>query len=147
MLYNRWRQNIMYLGEIIYDYRAKNKLTLKQFSERSDLSVAYLSQLENNRNPKTGRPTIPSPETFFKVAKAMNMDVEQLFREVDQNQPVCLSGSSSDSNLTKDEEILLSYFRAMNREGRDKLTEYAEDLAASGRYIKNDQDCMVDEEA
>ena len=43
----------MYLGEIIYDYRAKNKLTLKQFSERSDLSVAYLSQLENNKNPKT----------------------------------------------------------------------------------------------
>lgn len=137
----------MYLGEILYDYRAKNKLTLKQFSERSDLSVAYLSQLENNRNPKTGRPTIPSPETFLKVAKAMNMDVDELFRKVDQNQPICLSGSSSDSILTKDEEALLNYYRAMNREGRDKLTEYAEDLAASGRYIKNHQDRVVDEEA
>jgi len=139
--------NIMYLGEILYDYRAKNKLTLKQFSERSDLSVAYLSQLENNRNPKTGRPTIPSPETFLKVAKAMNMDVDELFRKVDQNQPICLSSSSLDSILTKDEEALLNYYRAMNREGRDKLTEYAEDLAASGRYIKNDPDRMVDEEA
>ena len=139
--------NIMYLGEILYDYRAKNKLTLKQFSERSDLSVAYLSQLENNRNPKTGRPTIPSPETFLKVAKAMNMDVDELFRKVDQNQPICLSSSSPDSILTKDEEALLNYYRAMNREGRDKLTEYAEDLAASGRYIKNDPDRMVDEEA
>ena len=137
----------MYLGEILYDYRAKNKLTLKQFSERSDLSVAYLSQLENNRNPKTGRPTIPSPETFLKVAKAMNMDVDELFRKVDQNQPICLSSSSLDSILTKDEEALLNYYRAMNREGRDKLTEYAEDLAASGRYIKNDPDRMVDEEA
>lgn len=137
----------MYLGEIIYDYRAKNKLTLKQFSERSDLSVAYLSQLENNRNPKTGRPAIPSPETFFKAAKAMNMDVEQLFREVDQNQPVCLNSSSSDSNLTKDEETLIGYYRAMNGEGRDKLIEYAEDLAASGRYIKTDPDEMVDPEA
>lgn len=137
----------MYLGEIIYDYRARNKLTLKQFSERSDLSVAYLSQLENNRNPKTGRPTIPSPETFFKVAKAMSMDVEQLFREVDQNQPVCLSGSSSDSRLTKDEEVLIGYYRAMNKEGREKLTVYAEDLAASGRYIKTDQGKLVDPDA
>ena len=126
----------MYLGEIIYDYRMKHKLTLKQFSERSELSIAYLSQLENNRNPKTGRPTTPSPQTFLKAANAMNMDVDELFREVDQNQPVCVNSSSSESTLSKDEELLIGYYEAMNKEGRDKLIEYAEDLTSSGRYKK-----------
>ena len=135
---------MMHLGEIIYNYRARNNLTLKQFSERSNLSVAYISQLENNKNPKTGRPTIPSPSTFLKVAKAMNVDIDQLFREVDQNQPVRVSGSSSDVFLMDDEITLITYYRELNEEGQTKLCEYAEDLVASKRYIKNNQDELVD---
>lgn len=136
----------MYLGEIIYDYRAKNKLTLKQFSERSDLSVAYLSQLENNKNPKTGRPTVPSPDTFLKVAKAMHMDVDELFREVDQNQPICLNSSSSEPTLTQDERDLIEYYRELNDEGQNMAVKYIDFLLSQG-YIKNHQDRVVDEEA
>lgn len=32
---------------------------------------------------------------------------------------------------------LLAAWAALNEEGQQKLTDYAEDLAASGRYIKN----------
>ena len=134
----------MYLGEIIYDYRAKNKLTLKQFSERSDLSVAYLSQLENNKNPKTGRPAVPSPETFLKAAKAMHMDIDELFREVDQNQPVRLSGPSSDIALTTSEDDLLMKFRELNEEGQSMTVKYIDFLMSQG-YIKNNQNRVVDE--
>ena len=36
-----------------------------------------------------------------------------------------------------DEARLLSLFDELNEEGRERLLEYAEDLTASGRYIKN----------
>ena len=137
----------MHLGEIIYNFRAKKDLTLKQFSERSDLSVAYLSQLENNRNPKTGRPTVPSPLTFLKVAKAMDMDVDQLFREVDQNQPVRVSNIPPEPTLSDDERILLECYRSMNTEGQERVLEYARIYASSSVYKKCNQAELVDPDA
>ena len=74
----------------------------------------------------------------------MNVDIDQLFREVDQNQPVRVSGSSSDVFLMDDEITLIAYYRELNEEGQTKLCEYAEDLVASKRYIKNSPDRMVD---
>ena len=137
----------MYLGEIIYDYRAKNKLTLKQFSERSGLSVAYLSQLENNRNPRTGRPAIPSSKTIYAVANAMRMDVGELVRELDQNQLILVSSPSSGMPLTDDEMALLENYRELNDEGQNKVLDYTIDLVAGGRYIKTHPDTMVDPDA
>lgn len=120
----------------------ENKITLKQFSERSGLSLAYINQLENNKNPKTGRSIIPSPETFLKVAKAMNMDVDELFRAVDQNQPIHIG--SPQYTLSPSEEALLMRFRELNEEGQNMVIEYAEYLISKG-YIKSDTDRLVDE--
>lgn len=36
--------------------------------------------------------------------------------------------------LTAEEVKLLGYYKTLNEEGREKLLDYAEDLAASGRY-------------
>ena len=132
----------MYLGEVIYNYRMKSKLTLKQFADKSGLSLAYVSQLENNKNPKTGRPIIPSAETFLKAARAMSMDINELFRMVDQNQPVSI-GTTVDHTLTSREEVLIMKFRELNEEGQEKLIDQA-NLLITGGYIKNDPDRMVD---
>lgn len=133
----------MFLGEYIYNYRMENKITLKQFSERSGLSLAYINQLENNKNPKTGRSIIPSPETFLKVAKAMNMDVDELFRTVDQNQPIHIG--SPQYTLSPSEEALLMRFRELNEEGQEALLKQADIMIKSGEYIKSHKDGMVDE--
>lgn len=121
----------------------KNNITLKQFSERSGLSLAYINQLENNRNPKTGRSIIPSPETFLKAAHAMNMDVDELFRAIDQDQPIHIGFSPK---LSASEETLIMKFRELNDEGQNKVLGYVADLIAGG-YIKSDKDGMVDEDA
>jgi len=81
----------MYLGEIIKDYRKKYGLSMQTFSDRARLSKAYINQLENNRNPKTGDPIVPSVETFVKVAAAMNIPVDELYNLVDENQPLVLN--------------------------------------------------------
>lgn len=37
------------------------------------------------------------------------------------------------------EEQLISLHRTLNHEGQEKLLDYADDLVASGKYIKSDQ--------
>lgn len=87
----------MLLGDVIYNYRARHKLTLKDFSIISNLSVSYINQLEKNRNPKTNESIVPSLETFSKVANAMGISLDQLLSIVDENQPVGLQQSTVSS--------------------------------------------------
>ena len=137
----------MFLGEMIHNYRKTNQLTLKDFSLKAGLSVAYINQLERNRNPKTNAEIIPSFGTFVKVANAMGITLDQLLQEVDENQPIGLTspGSQSDVSLSPSESNLITNYRNLNEEGQEKLMEYSEDLLASGRYIKSDEDGMVEE--
>jgi len=120
------------IGDKIKELRLQRGLTQEELGELVGVKKAAINKYESGlvQNIKRGMQA--------KLAEALHTDPATLFYP---------DAASSDTNLTRDEEILLGYFRAMNREGRDKLTEYAEDLAASGRYIKNDQDSMVDEEA
>ena len=48
--------------------------------------------------------------------------------------------------LTKPEEHLLDTYRDLNEEGQEKVSDYADDLAASGKYKKHDEPQMVEEE-
>lgn len=85
----------MFLGDVIYNYRQDNHLTMKDFSLRSGLSVPYISQLEKNLNPKTNTQIVPSIETFMKAAEAMHMSIDHLMSIVDENQPVGLKPAAS----------------------------------------------------
>lgn len=51
------------------------------------------------------------------------------------------------TTLTSSEQKLLELNAQLNGEGREKLTDYASDLVASGRYIKDYQPGMVEEGA
>lgn len=50
----------MTLGDIIYNYRAEHKMSMDAFADRSGMSKAYISLLEKNKHPKTGKPIAPS---------------------------------------------------------------------------------------
>lgn len=109
----------MYLGELIKEYRKKHDLSMQAFSDRASLSKAYINQLENNRNPKTGDPIVPSVETFYKVAAAMNISVDELLSVVDENQPLVInpgpphSGRTADQLIMTDEEAIDSHIHAL----------------------------------
>lgn len=87
----------MFLGEIIYKYRKENNLTMDDFAKLSGLSKSYISMLEKNKHPQSSRKLVPSVETFKKVASAMNIDSDELFRIVDSGQLVKLNVSCNDS--------------------------------------------------
>lgn len=95
----------MTLGEVIKNYRTKNNLSMDSFSDKSGISKSYISLLEKNRHPKTGKPISPSIQCIKQVADAMNMDFDVLFSTIDGN-----------ITLTKEEESVSS-FQAPEKRG------------------------------
>ena len=67
----------MKLGERLRSIRKEHKLTLKGLSQRADLSVPYLSDLERGI-------VNPSIETLQKVAKVYNITVKDMFSGVEE---------------------------------------------------------------
>ena len=85
----------MTLGDVIKTYRTEHSLSMDEFAKRSSLSKGYISMLEKNRNPKTGKPIIPSILTYQRVAKAMSTSVDVLMQTVDKEQLVSLEQTSA----------------------------------------------------
>ncbi|UFU06723.1 cupin domain-containing protein [Ruania halotolerans] len=64
------------IGDRLRVLRRARSLTLRSLAERTGLSVALLSQIENGK-------TDPSVETLRKLAKVFDSDLADLFREPD----------------------------------------------------------------
>lgn len=64
----------MTLGEMIKRYRKENDLSMDAFAKRSGISKAYISLLEKNKHPKTGKPIAPSIQSIKQAADGMNME-------------------------------------------------------------------------
>ena len=54
-------------------YRKKQKLTLKELSEKTGISVGYLSHLEN------GSRTNPSMKIMYSISQAVKASIEEVF--------------------------------------------------------------------
>lgn len=59
-------------------YRLKANMTQEQLAEKSDLSVSYIKQIESGKEFKN-----ITFNTFSKIAKALNIDVKELFSEIE----------------------------------------------------------------
>ncbi len=76
----------MTLGDIVKRYREKNNLSMEMFALKSNLSKGYISMLEKNKNPNTGKPIKPSFPTIKAVARAINMDINDLIYLLDDQE-------------------------------------------------------------
>ena len=88
----------MTLGDIIKDYRKSHSMSMDLFAEKSGISKAYISLLEKNRHPKTGKPIAPSIQCIKQAAEGMNVDFNTLFGMIDGN--VSLIEEKSPDTLT-----------------------------------------------
>jgi len=73
----------MVLGELIKNYRDSNSVSMDAFSEKSGISKAYISMLEKNLNPKTGRAITPSIKLIKQVADTIGIDFNAVFNMID----------------------------------------------------------------
>ena len=91
----------MHLGKIVQRYRAENELSMREFGKKCGLSSGYISMLEKNRNPQTGKEIIPSIGTVKQIASAMEITVDSLLAAMDKDN-ICINQvqKNTDSNIT-----------------------------------------------
>ena len=94
----------MTLGDIINAYRKEHNLSMDAFSERSGISKAYISLLEKNKHPKTGKAIAPSIQCIKQSADGMGMDFNTLFNMIDGDVTVNETQDSQISTLTPKDE-------------------------------------------
>lgn len=70
--------NYTILVKNIKYFRLKSNMTQEQLAEKSDLSVSYIKQIEAGKEFKN-----ITFNTFSKIAKALNIDVKELFNEIE----------------------------------------------------------------
>ena len=85
----------MKLSELIIEYRTRMNISQREFSRKCNLSNTYISFIENEKNPKTGRPVVPTLEQYKKIAYGLDISVQRLFELLDDDAPVDLGGTSS----------------------------------------------------
>lgn len=76
----------MTLGELIIEYREAHKLSQRQFASACGLTNGFISMLEANKNPKTGKPISPSFGSLKSLASAMNMSLQELLEIADDTE-------------------------------------------------------------
>lgn len=73
----------MTLKEFVMNYRADHDLSQRQFAAKCNLSNGYISMLEKEINPSTGKPLIPTLAALNKLARGMNIDLNSLLKQID----------------------------------------------------------------
>jgi transcriptional regulator with XRE-family HTH domain len=69
------------LSDLIRTKRLNNGFSLREFSEKCGLSHTYIKNLEES-DPRTGKEIVPTVESLGKIAKALNMSLEELLKEI-----------------------------------------------------------------
>ena len=107
-------------------------LTQSDICKQTNINKGALSSYLSGRY-------FPKQKSLEKLANIFGVPIEYLMGLSDD-----AGASSSDSSLTDGERQIVSSFRQLNEEGRERLLNYADDLVASGRYIKTNEDALVE---
>ena len=115
----------MTLQEYILNFRNEHNLSQRQFSVMANLSNSYLAVIENNYNPKTGKPPIISLLTIKKLAAAMGLSLQELTDIID-NQDIA---DYDEAVLSEDERHLVQYYRDMSLSQKNLLLSVASEIS------------------
>lgn len=108
------------LGTYLKETREKLNLTLREVEERTGISNAYLSQLENNKIAN------PSPSVLHKLAECYSVSYGHLMQLV--GYPTPQSFANNNNKEFSPSFRLSSDFSKLTKEEEDKLYEYLQFL-------------------
>ena len=111
----------MKLSELIIDFRKRMGISQREFSRRCDLSNTYISFLENGKNPKTGKPLIPTLEQYKKIADGMGISVHQLFEQLDEDSPVDLRSMTTEKPAPQNADEIRIVIPGIRKLSTDQL--------------------------
>lgn len=83
----------MTLGDVIKEYRTKHRISQREFAKMCGgvITASYISMLEKNLNPKTGKEIVPSINTFEVVSRIVGIPFDVLLGMMGDNSKVRLS--------------------------------------------------------
>lgn len=113
------------IGEIIKSARKAKGLTQEELANRVGVQKSAIAKWENGRVSEIKRSNLKA----LSIALGLNPNV--LLSSSEDARP------AAPAALAEDEQELIFLYRELNEEGQEKLLEYADDLVASGKYIKN----------
>lgn len=125
----------MTIGELIEQYCRRTGTTNQRFAELCGVSKGYISQLINGRNPTTGRPITPTLETYIKIAEAMGISIDDLFRQID-DVPVALKKyptTPQKPDISSIEFALIDAFHGLPETKQMDVLEFA-------RFLQSQED-------
>ncbi len=125
----------MDIGKRIKARRKELGLSAEEVADRMGVSAATVYRYESNYISNMGVDKLTPIATALRTSEAYLMGWTTDRSEFDNF-----------SDLTDAERQLLNNYRQLNAEGQAKLSEYADDLVDTGKYIKSDQDRLVSKE-
>lgn len=111
----------MKLSELIIEYRREHGISQRQMASQCSLSTGYISLIEKEINPQTGKPMVPSLAVLNKLAKGMGITLDNLLSVCD-DMPVDISATEKTVLDEKDgldleiAEIILSLSESRKQE-------------------------------
>lgn len=123
----------MKLSEIIKKYRKEHDLSQRQMGARCGLSTGYISLIEKEINPQTGKLMVPSLPVMNKIAKGMNLTLDDLLAVCD-NMDVNLSDKETIVSAPTAERDIDPIYDALNIAGRQALCAYGRFLGSQTEY-------------
>lgn len=116
----------MTLGEYIRNYRRSRAMSLRAFAERAGLSCGYVSMLEKNKHPRTGKPITPSIEIFQRVADATGTTVDAILLKMDGKAVVKITPADPSILSDQKRQKLLDAASQMTPQELEALVQSAE---------------------
>ena len=116
------------LGEFLRDARDSAEMTLADAANAIGVTTMTIQRYEKAERKAT-------VETVRSLCSVYGVDADSLMQKsINRFRSLSESSVSASESLSDSEQMLLSRFRLLNADGQQRLVEYAEDLAASGRY-------------
>lgn len=110
----------MTFGDVIKRYRLSHDLSMADFAERCGITKGYVSQLESNKHPKTGKPIIPSVPKLMNIAKGMGITFDDLISMVDPDTEITWEKETSIDFSDEEIKHILKY-RKLDDPGKEAV--------------------------
>lgn len=117
----------MPFGTVLRSLRSRSKMTQKELADVLGVSESRIGMYERCKRE-------PDFKMLEIIADYFNVDMDYLTGRSEVERQYSFSPPTGE--LTPAEARLVGDYRELNAEGQEKVTDYAADLVASGRYQK-----------